>query len=116
MVNRIVVGAHYGLKDWLIQRLSAIVMAIYAVLFVVQVWALPSFDLVHWRALFAGGFMRIASFLFLLALVYHAWIGVRDIFMDYIKPTGIRLLLHTVTVLFLAGCLGWGAQILWRVQ
>ena len=115
MVNRIVVGAHYGLKDWLIQRLSAIVMAIYAVLFVVQVWALPSFDLVHWRALFAGGFMRVASFLFLLALVYHAWIGVRDIFMDYIKPTGVRLLLHVLTILALVGYAGWAIQIIWRL-
>jgi succinate dehydrogenase hydrophobic membrane anchor protein len=48
-------------------------------------------------------------------LFYHAWIGVRDIFMDYIKPTGVRLVLHSVVVLLLIGYAGWAAQILWRL-
>ena len=30
MVERIVSGAHYGLRDWLMQRVTAVVMALYA--------------------------------------------------------------------------------------
>jgi succinate dehydrogenase / fumarate reductase membrane anchor subunit len=50
-----------------------------------------------------------------VALLYHAWIGVRDILMDYVKPVGVRLLLETVSVVVLIGYLGWTIQVLWAV-
>jgi succinate dehydrogenase / fumarate reductase membrane anchor subunit len=49
------------------------------------------------------------------SLFYHAWVGIRDIWMDYIPATGLRLVLQTLTVLWLVGCLAYSAQILWRV-
>ncbi len=115
MVNRVVVGAHYGLKDWLGQRITAVVMAVYTLIFAVGVLSMGEFSYDNWRALFAGGFMRFASFLFFASLMYHAWVGVRDIYMDYIKPTGVRVVLHAVTLLLLIGYLGWAAQVLWRL-
>lgn len=115
MKNRTVVGAHYGLRDWLAQRITACVMALYTVLFVAHVLFLPEYTRETWRAMFAGGVMKFATFLFWLALFYHAWIGVRDIFMDYIKPVGVRLALHSVVVFLLIGYAGWVAQILWRL-
>ncbi len=51
----------------------------------------------------------------MVALLYHAWIGVRDILMDYIKPVGVRLLLESVSVIVLVGYLGWTIQLLWGV-
>ncbi|WP_299018846.1 succinate dehydrogenase, hydrophobic membrane anchor protein, partial [uncultured Tepidimonas sp.] len=45
----------------------------------------------------------------------HAWIGVRDIWMDYIKPVGLRLALHGLTLVWLVGCTGWAFQVLWRL-
>ena len=115
MVNRILVGAHYGLKDWVIQRATAIIMALYTVIFFVVVLAVgpKSFD--SWRGIFANGFMKFASFLFFLSLFYHAWVGVRDIWMDYIKPAGLRLLLMIATAAVLVGYTGWAVQILWRI-
>ncbi|MCL2656971.1 MAG: succinate dehydrogenase, hydrophobic membrane anchor protein [Betaproteobacteria bacterium] len=115
MKSRIVVGAHYGLRDWLAQRVTACVMALFTVVFVIQLLMLPSFTHEAWRAMFAGGFMRFLTFLFWLSLFFHAWIGVRDIFMDYIKPVGIRLALHSIVLLLLIGYAGWAAQILWRL-
>lgn len=114
-MNRIVVGAHYGLKDWLLQRVTAVVMAVYTVVFAVGALGMGEMNYENWRGLFAGGFMRFASFLFFASLMYHAWVGVRDIYMDYIKPTGVRLVLHAVTALALIGYLGWAAQVLWRL-
>jgi len=35
--------------------------------------------------------------------------------MDYIKPPGIRVALHTFTIVWLVGCLGWAVQVLWRL-
>ncbi len=59
--------------------------------------------------------MRFVTFLFFVSLFYHAWIGVRDIWMDYIKPTGVRLTLHVIVALLLVGYAGWAAQTLWRL-
>lgn len=116
MVKRLVVGAHYGFRDWLAQRVTAVVMGLYAILLVVRILCLPSADLDAWRELLAGGFMRFATFLFFLSLFYHAWVGVRDIWMDYVKPMSVRLSLHVLTLLVLTGYAVWVAQILWRLN
>lgn len=115
MVKRLVVGAHYGLKDWLAQRITAVVMAVYTVILLVALIAGPSLSQESWRALMSSTPMRFASFLFIVSLCYHAWVGVRDIWMDYIQPVGIRLLMHTLTLLALIGYAGWATQILWRL-
>lgn len=115
MNQRIVVGAHYGLRDWLAQRVTAIVMALYTLFFAINALTLPELSYEAWSGMFAGGFMRFVTFLFFLSLFYHAWVGIRDIWMDYVKPTGIRLALHVVTLLLLVGYAGWAAQILWRL-
>ena len=115
MVNRIVVGAHYGLRDWLAQRVTAVFMVVYSVIFAIAALTLPEMSYEAWSGLFAGGFMRFVTFLFFLALFYHAWVGIRDIYMDYIKPVSIRLTLHVITLFVLIGYAGWAAQILWRL-
>ncbi len=115
MVNKIVVGAHYGLKDWLAQRISAAFMAAYSVVFVVLLSAQGELDYERWHAFMAGGLMRFLTFLFIVSLMYHAWVGVRDIWMDYVKPTGLRLVLHVLTLLVLVGYTGWAVSILWRL-
>jgi succinate dehydrogenase / fumarate reductase membrane anchor subunit len=66
-----------------------------------------------WTGMFASQWMRTFSLLFLLALFYHAWIGIRDIVMDYVKPAGIRLVIHTLVILALVIYTIWSVQILW---
>ena len=68
-----------------------------------------------WRGIFANGFMKFVTFLFFLSLFYHAWIGIRDLWMDYIKPVGVRLLAQVFTLVWLVGCAGWAVQVLWRL-
>lgn len=114
MLKRSVVGAHYGLKDWLAQRVTAVVMAAYTLVIVPALLVVGGgFD--AWRSLLSGGFMRVATFLFVVSLCYHAWIGIRDIFMDYVKPVSVRLTLHVLAILALVGYAGWAVQILWRL-
>jgi succinate dehydrogenase / fumarate reductase membrane anchor subunit len=115
MVKRVVVGAHYGLSGWLAQRISAVVMAAATLIFVALLLAAGPITYASWKALFAPGWMRLATFLFFASALIHAWIGMRDIWMDYVKPTGLRLALEVATVLLLAGCGAWVLQILWRV-
>jgi len=113
MVNRVVTGAHYGLRDWLVQRISALVMAIYSVLLAGFLLWQPYVDYDIWTALFSYLAMKSFTLLFLLSLFYHAWIGVRDIVMDYIKPPGIRLTVYVLVILALFMYAIWSVQILW---
>lgn len=115
MVNRIVVGAHYGFRSWLGQRVTAAYMALFTVVFGVSLLVVRPDTFEAWRGFMGQGWVRFATFLFFASLFYHAWIGVRDIFMDYVKPTGVRLVLHAVVILLLVGYAGWAAQILWRL-
>ncbi len=113
MVTRVITGAHYGLRDWLVQRITAIVMAIYTGLFLATVLICSPTNFEEWGALFAPQWMRLASLVFFLSLFWHAWIGMRDILMDYIKPTGARLGLQVVVILMLVAYTAWAVQILW---
>ncbi len=112
--RRLVVGANYGLRDWLAQRLTALVMAVYAVVFAAcAIFVLPpGYD--AWAGLFAPSWMKVATLVVIVALIYHVWVGMREIFMDYVKPTWIRLFAYVLTILWLAACLVWSVQILWR--
>ncbi|MFM9969917.1 MAG: succinate dehydrogenase, hydrophobic membrane anchor protein [Burkholderiales bacterium] len=114
MVNRLVVGAHYGLRDWLVQRGTAVVMAIYTI--IIGAWILiePPVNYAAWKAMFSAGWMRVATLFFFVSLLLHAWVGMRDIVMDYVKPTWLRLSAHLVIILVLVAYAGWSVQILWR--
>lgn len=113
--RRIVVGAHYGLRDWLAQRVSAVVLLAYTLLLLGAVLFTRDLDYGSWAGLFSTVWMKVATLLAVLALIWHAWVGVRDIYMDYIKPTGVRLVLQVVTVVALIGYAIWAVIILWRV-
>lgn len=113
MVNREVVGAHYGLRDWLAQRVTAVVMMVYTAFFLVVLTSLPAFDYWSWKSLWQVPAMRYATLLMMACLLFHAWIGVRNIFMDYIKDAGLRLIFYTVVILALFGYGAWTVQILW---
>lgn len=115
MKAKIVVGAHYGLKDWLAQRITAVVMALYTVVLMVTLCVVQPATFAAWRSIFACAPMKFITFLFVLSLFYHAWVGIRDIWMDYVKPTAVRLTLHVLTLLALIGYAGWAATILWRL-
>lgn len=113
MVNRVVTGAHYGLRDWLAQRITAVVMVVYSLFIAEYLLTQPSLGYDTWSALFSGDLMRSFTLLFLLCVFYHAWIGVRDIVMDYVKPSGVRLAIHVVVILALVMYVIWSVQILW---
>jgi succinate dehydrogenase / fumarate reductase membrane anchor subunit len=114
VTRRVVTGAHYGLRDWLAQRITAVIMAIYSVIACAVLFSNRSISYSVWRDLFAQGWMRVATLLFMASLAWHAWVGVRDILMDYVKPDGLRLGLQVGALLTIASYIGWTVQILWR--
>jgi succinate dehydrogenase / fumarate reductase membrane anchor subunit len=110
-----VLGVNQGLRDWVVQRLSAIFMAIYSIALVGYIVGHPGLSFVEWRSLFAHTWMKIATILFLWLLIWHAWIGVWTIFTDYVKPLVIRSVLNSLVLLMLAACFIWGILIVWSV-
>lgn len=113
--KRLVVGAHYGLRDWLAQRVTAIVIAVYSIVLVISALSASEPGYGGWASIFAQTWMKVFTLLAFLAFVYHAWVGVRDIWMDYVKSLGLRLALQVFTILWLVGCGIWAIDILWRV-
>ncbi len=114
--RRIVVGAHYGLRDWLSQRITAALMAIFTAIVLVQVLTTPGelgYD--QWAGIFAAQWMKVLTFVVIVALLYHVWVGMRDIWMDYVKSVSVRLVLQVFSLVWLVGCAGWTIQVLWRL-
>lgn len=114
--KRTTVGAHYGLRDWMVQRATAALMALFFVIVVVRLLLVSGpVGYEQWAGLFANRPMKALTFVLIVSLAWHAWVGMRDIWMDYIKPVGLRLTLHVLTLAWLAGCAGWAVQVLWRL-
>ena len=107
------VGAHFGLGDWLLQRLTAVVMVVYTVIVATCLLRQAPANHEEFRALFASTAMRIGTLMFLLALFYHAWVGIRDIVMDYIKSAALRLGLQALVGVALVFYAIWSVGILW---
>jgi succinate dehydrogenase / fumarate reductase membrane anchor subunit len=111
------VGAHYGLRDWLAQRITAVVVTLYVVLVMALMFARGAEPMSYaaWHGLFEPGWFRVVSFVFLVAVYYHAWVGLRNIVMDYVRPTAVRLLLQALVICALVGYTGWAIQLLWGI-
>ena len=108
-----------GLSDWLIQRVTAIVMLVYVV-FICFVLFCGDLDYSQWKSLFEQTWVRVFSAAALLSIVMHAWIGLWCVSTDYIierflgaKAMVLRLSFQAASALFLFTYVVWGIQILW---
>ena len=112
--KRIVVGAHYGMRDWLAQRVTAVLMALFTVVVLAQV-LISSGPITYdsWSGIFAPQAMKTLTFAVIIAMLYHVWVGMRDVFMDYIKPVGLRLVLQVFTIVWLVSC---AARVRWYAE
>lgn len=99
-----------GSRDWIVQRISAVVLAVYSL--VMLGWFLthtPSFEL--WRGFMLSMPMRLFSILAVISLAGHAWVGMWTVFTDYIKSSGLRLVLQAAMILAVIVYLFWGVMI-----
>lgn len=101
-----------GLGEWLLQRLSALYVAGFAVYVAVLLLAFPPADYSAWRGWLGSGPVRLASGLFVVLLLIHAWIGMRSVFIDYLHPLWLRLGALALTAVGLLALALWSAQIL----
>jgi len=120
MVTAVTSFGRSGLYDWMMQRVSAVVMAAYTIFLVAFIVLTPDLDYDTWKALYATLWMRVFSVMTLLSIAAHAWIGLWAVLTDYLtnrlmgaKATVLRVIaqmgLGAVTVTYLV----WGIEILW---
>jgi len=115
---RLVVGAHYGTAQYIIQRVTAIILAVYTLILLIGFLSMSGFTYEGWRNLFTFDMLglpvgQVLATLAFLSLAWHAYIGIRDIWMDYVKPVGIRLGLYVLSILWLAGAAIYFITIVW---
>ncbi len=113
MANRIVTGAHYGLIDWLAQRVTAVVMAIYILLVSTLLLIFSPDEYSSWKTIFSNQWVRIVTLIFFISLCWHAWVGIRNILMDYIHKTNIRLTIQVLVIFSLFFYAVWAIEIMW---
>ena len=114
--RRVIGASHYGVGDWLVQRATAIVMAVFTLALILAViFTSGPLTYASWSGIFAATWMKFLTFATVISICWHAWIGVCNVFMDYIKPVGIRLALQLFAAVWLIGSAGWAAQVLWRL-
>ena len=113
MVTNITSFGRSGLSDWLIQRVSAVILALYTLFIVLYLLFNPGLDYATWSGLFAQTWMRIFSLLALLSIAAHAWVGLWTVTTDYLKSTGVRVGAQIVIILAIFVFLVWGIQVLW---
>ena len=120
MVTNVTNFSRSGLFDWMAQRVSAVVLAAYALFLLGYAIANPDMSYAQWHGLFANSWMRIFSLMSLVALSAHAWIGLWTITTDYLTPmslgswaTGVRFLVQALCGMIMFVLFVWGIQILW---
>lgn len=101
-----------GLKAWAWQRLTAIYLALFLLFLLGKLALDPPLHYAEWRGWLGDPLVSIAGLLFVFALLLHAWVGVRDILMDYVKPIALRAALMSLVIVILLGCGLWAVEIL----
>jgi succinate dehydrogenase / fumarate reductase membrane anchor subunit len=101
-----------GLRDWMIQRVTAVILAVYTLFLLAYFVCHHDINYFEWQNFFSSSFVRIFTLLALLSLVLHAWVGVWTIATDYLKPLAIRIIFQTAVITALMAYLLWGLQIL----
>ncbi len=115
MVKSVTSLTRNGLRDWLIQRVSAVIVAAYIIAMVIYFVVHPNLQHHEWLLLFQNDWMRVFSLIFLISLLAHAWVGVWTIATDYIDSIRLRFLFLIVVLLVLFASLIWGVMIFWGV-
>lgn len=101
-----------GVRPWVVQRLSALYMAVFLFFFLLVLMFGGPLDYVTWVGIMQNPIMVIAMGVFWTSLLAHAWVGGRDVILDYIHPTGLRFSLLALFGFFLAAMLVWVFKVL----
>lgn len=101
-----------GLRAWLLQRLTALYLAGFFVYLALYFLLSPPKDYETWIAWIDEPLNSVALLLFVATALLHAWVGIRDILLDYVPPFSLRLALLALLGFGLAACGFWSLRII----
>lgn len=113
MVIELLTKKYPGMRLWLAQRISALVMAVYTVLFALLLVIKQPENHEAWVEFMSPWWWRVLTLLFFISLYMHAWLGVRDVLKDYVFNLKLRAVLQTLVDMSLIVYLGWVSIVLW---
>ncbi|PCH59420.1 MAG: succinate dehydrogenase, hydrophobic membrane anchor protein [Gammaproteobacteria bacterium] len=96
-----------GMHAWLLQRLTAVFMLIYFCAVVVYFLWSPPQSYVEWQGVVSATPVALLTALFFIALSLHAWIGLRDLIIDYVHRFSLRVLVLGLVFIVLVGQTLW---------
>lgn len=104
-----------GFRAWVLQRVTAIYIGFFTLVLIGRLVVIPPASYLEWREWAAGPWVNIGLLLFFVSVLLHAWVGVRDILVDYVHPLLARLTLLSLTGFGLVACGLWLMKILFRL-
>lgn len=113
MVSNITSLTGNGLKDWLIQRVSAVYFMVYSLFLLIYLILHPHLSFQEWSALFHQLSFKIATLLAVLAVSLHAWVGIWTVITDYVKCSMQRLAIELLVLTWLLAQFIWCIMIVW---
>jgi len=113
MVQSITNLSRSGLADWMVQRFTAVVLAVFTVFIAAFIFLNPDLTYSQWSALFDLTWVKIFTLITVLSVVGHAWVGLWTVATDYIKPAMFRFVFLCVTGITLFVYLIITATALW---
>lgn len=79
-----------GLRAWLVQRASAVYLLFFILFFIVHFLFDRPGGYATWHDWVARPWISVAMLAAFAALLLHAWVGLRDVMLDYVKPVALR--------------------------
>lgn len=113
MVKSVTSFSRDGLRDWLLQRVTALLLGVYAVVIVAYLVNHYPVDYADWSLLFKPVWMKIFSVLAVFSVLIHAWIGLWTVYTDYLKCAVVRLVMQVATIFGLFAIVVWALMIMW---
>lgn len=107
-------GVMAGLRAWLVQRVTAVIMLVLLLLFAIRLVQEPFETYEAWRKWVGDPLISVIIAIFFGALLLHAWVGLRNIILDYVHSTALRLFFHSLVIAGYSGTAFWVVRILFR--
>jgi succinate dehydrogenase / fumarate reductase membrane anchor subunit len=109
MITELLTKRYPGMRAWLMQRLTALIMAVYSVMILLRILVLQPGNYEEFLEFFHPAWFRIAGWLFWISLSLHAWLGIRDVFKDYVPNMNVRSVLLKILVVLLWVYIAWAS-------
>lgn len=112
MIVELLTKRYPGMRAWLVQRLTALIMAIYSIMALTRILIVQPTEYVEWVGVFQPWWFQVASWLFWISLTVHAWLGIRDVLKDYVPDIKTRQVLIKIVIVLLWGYIAWATWLL----